>query len=83
MSASHATRRRKMKRQEHMEWCKKRALEYVDIGDLPNAFASMTSDLRSYPETANHLGIELGMMLLFTGKLNTQDEMRKFIEGFN
>ena len=66
-----------------MEYCKKRALEYVDNGDITNAYASMTSDLRSHPETEKHCGIGLGMGLLMRGKLSTQSEMRKFIEGFN
>jgi len=72
-----------MNRNEHLEWCKKRALEYVDASDLTNAYASMTSDLGKHPETSGHIGIELGMGLLMIGKLSTDAEMRKFIEGFN
>lgn len=72
-----------MNRQEHVEWCKKRALEYVEIGDLIGAFASMSSDLRKHPETENHLGLQLGIMLMMGNKLGTKEEMRKFIEGFN
>ena len=72
-----------MERQEHIEWCKKRALEYVDAGDLTNAFASMVSDLKSEPETANHAGIQLGAMLMFSGNLSTPKQMREFIEGFH
>ena len=70
-------------RAEHLAWCKKRALEYVDAGDLPQAFASMGSDLGKHPETANHSGIQLGAMMLFAGHLGTPEKMRKFIEGFN
>ena len=33
-----------MIRQEHLDWCKKRALEYCDKGDVQDAFASMASD---------------------------------------
>lgn len=72
-----------MTRQEHLAWCKKRALEYVDMGDIPQAYTSMASDLNKHTETAGHPGIQLGMMLQLTGKLKTPDEMRKFIEGFN
>lgn len=72
-----------MTRQEHLEWCKKRALEYVDNNDLTHAYASMASDLRKHPETEMHAGIELGMGLLVAKQLDTQEEMRKFIEGFN
>jgi hypothetical protein len=72
-----------MTRQEHIEWCKHRALEYVDAGDLTGGYASMVSDLGKHPETAGHAAIQLGMMLLMGSKLSTQSEMRKFIEGFN
>jgi hypothetical protein len=72
-----------MTRTEHVEWSKKRALEYVDRGDLSNAYGSMVSDLKKHKETEMHPAIELGMGLLMMGKLNTSDEMRKFIEGFH
>lgn len=70
-------------RAEHLAWCKKRALEYCDAGDLRQAWASMTSDLRKHPETENHGAIRLGAMMFFGGHLETQEEMRKFINGFN
>jgi hypothetical protein len=72
-----------MTRSEYMDWCKKRALEYVDKGELQNAYASMASDLRKHPETENHSAIQLGMMMLMSGHLSTPDKMRHFIEGFN
>lgn len=72
-----------MTRAEHLEWCKQRALEYVDIGDMDQAYASMVSNLGKHPETANHSAIELGTMLLITGHLSSSHEMRKFILGFN
>lgn len=70
-------------REEHMEFCKKRALEYVSNNDLFGAFASMMSDLQKHKDTEAHIGIHLGMMLKLDGKLSTQEEMRKFINGFN
>ena len=72
-----------MDRSEHMAWCKKRALEYVDMGDNEQAVASMMSDLRKHELTSNHPAIRLGWMLNVAGKLSTTDEMRRFIEGFN
>lgn len=72
-----------MDRTEHMVWCKKRALEYVDAGDTQQAYTSMASDLGKHDETAGHIGIEMGMMMLIGGNLKTAPEMRKFIEGFN
>jgi hypothetical protein len=70
-------------RAEHLAWCKQRALAYVEMGDTAQAFASMGSDLRKHPDTAEHPAIMFGMMLLMGGKLNDPVEMRKFIEGFN
>jgi len=72
-----------MNRSEHVQWCKDRANKIVDQGDNPQAYASMVGDLNKHEETENHIASELGMMLLVTGKLNTQDEMREFINGFN
>ena len=72
-----------LSRAEHLAWCKKRALEYCDIGDVNQAYASMASDLGEHPETANHSGIKLGMMMSLSGQLSTPDKMREFIEGFN
>lgn len=72
-----------MDRKEHLDWCKGRALAYVDACDIENAFTSMMSDLGKHEETKAHLAIELGMMLLLGGELSTVNEMRKFIEGFN
>ena len=72
-----------MNRDEHVQWCKDRALEYVDQGDLSSALASMGSDLDKHPDTEGHAGIQLGMMQLINGMLDTPDQMRKFIQGFN
>lgn len=68
-------------RQEHLDWCKQRALQYVDQGDLQNAFASLGSDLRKHPETERHAAIELGMMMMLAGQLGTPQKMREWIEG--
>lgn len=70
-----------MTRAEHLAWCKQRALEYVEQGDVQNAFASMTSDLQKHPETQGHPAPELGMMLLVAGHLSTVTQMREWIEG--
>ncbi len=70
-------------RAEHLAWCKQRALEYVEAGDLQGAFASMGSDLRKHPDTADHDAQMLGMMLMMNGHLDTQAKMRDWITGFN
>jgi hypothetical protein len=72
-------------REEHLAWCKERALWYCDMGDLQQAFNSMGSDLGKHPETksAEKLMASLGVPLLMAGHLNTPEKMRKFINGFN
>lgn len=72
-----------MNRSEHLQWCKDRALEYVENGDTKNAIASMTSDMSKHEELADHLALELGMMLLLGGHLSTTHQMREWIIGFN
>ncbi len=72
-----------MGRTEHVEWCKQRAIEYVDSGDLNEAMASMCSDLGKHPDTVGHAGIQLGIMMQAGGQLDSDHEMRKFINGFN
>jgi hypothetical protein len=71
-----------MTRNEHLQWAKDRALQYVAAGDIQNAFASITSDLRKHPDTVDHSGPELGMMLMLSGHLSTSTEMRTHIEGY-
>ena len=70
-------------RAEHLAWCKKRALEYCDAGDVSQAYSSMASDLGKHSETVGHIGMELGMGLLIGGHLSTPEAMRKFIEGLD
>jgi hypothetical protein len=77
-----------MNRQEHLQWCKQRALEYLQPGpyfSLDEAMASMASDLGKHDETRHHVSITIPLMfqLRMTGKLETAGEMQKFIEGFN
>jgi hypothetical protein len=70
-------------RDEHLAFCKKRALEYAAIGELQNAIISMMSDLRKHPETEDHSGIVLGVVLMASGRLSTRHDVEKFINGFN
>ncbi len=71
-----------MSRDEYIAWCKKRALEYAERGDFPQAVTSMASDLTKHPETKNHPGIDMGMMMLVGGMLRTKQDVIRFIEGF-
>ena len=70
-------------RSEHLQWCKNRAYEYLDNNDIPQAWASFASDMNKHEETANHIAIQMGTMLMLSGHNQTVHEMRKFIEGFN
>ena len=72
-----------MTREEHLEWCKDRALEYCDMDDIGEAWASFLSDMKKHPETEKHSALELGMMMLMAGHLSSPPKMRKFILGFN
>lgn len=72
-----------MNRAEHLQWCKDRALEYVENNDTDQAFASMMSDIGKHDETTGHIGIQLGMMLKMSGHLSTEPQMKEWIIGFN
>jgi len=72
-----------MTRQEHLEWCKTRALEYVDSGDFQGAITSMMSDLGKHDETQGHAGIQRSVGLMMIGQLSSAEEVRRFIEGLN
>jgi hypothetical protein len=73
-----------MTRKEHIEWCKKRAIEEMDFHKNPQqGIISMMSDLRKHPETNSEALVSLcGMMLMKTPKMNRQ-EVINFLNGFN
>jgi hypothetical protein len=66
-----------------MAFCKKRALEYLNEGDLANAMTSMLSDLEKHPETQNHAGKHLFMLAVLYVQNKDREGMRRWIEGFN
>lgn len=72
-----------MTRDEHLAWCKKRALEYAILGDYNQALISMMSDLSKHPETKDHSGCKLTAMLMIGGFLKTYKEVADHINGFN
>lgn len=67
-------------RSEHMEWCKERALAYLDINDPAQAITSMLSDLSKHDETRES-GICMAPMAFF--EMKSVEGARRFIEGFN
>ena len=72
-----------MTRQEHLEWCKFRAFEYCDKGEIENGAISFLSDMSKHDETKNHPAIGLMVIMLGNGGISTETEIRKFIDGFN
>jgi len=70
-------------REEHLAWCKQRALEYIDRGDIQNGITSMMSDMNKHEETRAPALDQLALMMLMSGNLNSVHEARKFINGYN
>lgn len=72
-------------RKEHMQWCKQRALEYAEAGDLTNAIGSMLSDLGKNEETAR-LQEGIGGLLAMDGMMKAQSNdtqgVIQWIHGF-
>jgi hypothetical protein len=72
-----------MNRADHLQWCKDRAMKYVEAGDFPDTIASMLSDLGKHPDTKSAgegIGAQLGLVTLMTGP--TRDSVTRFIQGF-
>lgn len=75
-----------MTRQEHLNWCKQRAREYVQQGDLLNAVTSMMSDLGKHPETKESGGgalAMLGLLAMQQAQSGDREGVVRYIEGFN
>jgi len=69
-------------REQHLEWCKARAREYLDGGDIKNGVTSMLSDLSKHPETRelSEAGYaQIGMHMILLGDMAAA---RRFVEGF-
>ena len=71
-----------MEREEHLQWFKNRALEYLKKNDIKQCAASFMSDMRKHEETAKSMAF--GDRLLMMELMNpNRESMRKCIEGFN
>ena len=71
-----------MERDEHLAWCKKRALEYVERGNCHEAVSSMLSDLGKHEAFRGGVYDALG----FAGLMEISKGpavVRYWIEGFN
>lgn len=69
-------------RQEHLEWCKKRAMEAMTDGNIASGWASFLQDMADHPETKDHISLRMGNEMVFGGQINTLEEMKKYINGF-
>ena len=74
-----------MNRAEHLQWCKDRAIELLDSGDLSGAVVSMASDIQKNEETEMD-GMTLAFLTL-TGRQDAQngdvEAVRRWVDGFN
>jgi hypothetical protein len=70
-------------RADHIQWCKDRALEYVEFGDLDKAIASMQSDLKKHPETRLPMTIERATDIQILFRVHTKQHVIDWINGFN
>jgi hypothetical protein len=71
-----------MTRDEHIEWCKARAREYLDAGDVVNAIASKMTDVTQHPETTQVLSPTLTSFGMMAAQNNDLAAARRFVEGF-
>ena len=71
-------------RKDHLTWCKRRALEYLDVGKLGEAVTSMLSDLNKHDETRPKNGESPMVALAMLYAINNDvDGLRRWITGFN
>jgi hypothetical protein len=69
-----------MTEDERLEWCKQRALAYLDQHDVKNAICSMISDMGTYGVgTKNEMILALGIMI---ATRRDEIEARRWIVGF-
>lgn len=70
-----------MNRSDHLQWCKDRANEYLDRGNVSEGVASMISDMGKHEETdLNSTLVMLGMMTVASNDLAGA---KRFVDGFN
>jgi hypothetical protein len=67
-------------REEHVAWCKERALEYAYNNELGNAIASMISDMKKHPECEVNSGLSMVGMLY--AHQFSQHDVIEWIKGF-
>lgn len=71
-------------REEHLAWCKKRAIEFAEGGDHSQAMASFSSDINKHEGTRHlrQLVKDLWWPMQMGGMFRTNEELIKHIEGY-
>jgi hypothetical protein len=70
-----------MTREEHLQWCKNRAREYLARGDVINAVTSMLSDLSKHEETKG-VGRAMALVGILCMTEHDLEGARRFVDGF-
>lgn len=70
-----------MTREQHLQWCKDRANEYLAEGDLANAVTSMLSDLDKHEETRG-AGESMAMLGMLYITQHDREGVKRWVEGF-
>ena len=73
-------------RAQHLQWCKDRAMQYVNSGDLVEAVTSMASDLGKHDETRSSTEGAMGALFLMAAMQAQQGDreaVKRYILGFN
>jgi hypothetical protein len=71
-------------RQEHLKWCRERAIAEMDYYKDPSkAIISMMSDLGKHSETASEALMTLCTMQLMMKPHMSRQEAINFLNGFN
>lgn len=73
----------KVSREDHLAWCKSRALECVARGDLHEAVASMISDMQKHPLTDTRALGDLAMAGMMDAKKRDARAVKRWIEDFD
>lgn len=73
-----------MNRAEHLQWCKDRALEYLNNGLIADGMASFISDMAKHEGTNASLNNGLSTLIIVQAIMsNSQAECIRCVEGFN
>lgn len=76
-----------MTKDEHLAWCKERALEFADVGDGPRCTSSMLSDIMKHEETSRSFEVGVRAAVAELGYPDslasaTPAQLRHWVEGF-